>query len=132
MGFKFFSACPLSSFKIFESLQNSAIQIALGVHKHTPLSKLKILLGLASLSERASSLRIKYFLQIQAYGTKHAVYAHTFAWKSACPSAHSSWNKFQLEVPNWNQHSPYAYPFTESSPWEMSPPGCQVELITLP
>ena len=97
-GIPIFSAGPPSSFKILESLQNSAIQIALGVHKHTPLSKLKILSGLVSLSERASSLRIKCFPQILAYGAKHAVYAHTFAEKSACPNAHSSWNQFQLEV----------------------------------
>ena len=99
-GIQIFSACPPFSFKILESSQNSAIQMALGVHKHTPLSKLKILSGLGSLSKRACSLRIKYFSQIQAYGAKHAVYAHAFAGKSACPNAHSSWNQFQLEVPN--------------------------------
>ena len=92
------SARPPSSFKILESLQNSAIRIALGVHKHTPLSKLKILSGLAPVSERASSLRIKYFSQIQAFGAKHAVYAHAFAGKLSCPNARSSWNHFQLEV----------------------------------
>jgi len=42
-GIQFFSVCFLSFFKILESSQNPAIQIALGVHKYTPLSKLKIL-----------------------------------------------------------------------------------------
>ena len=37
-GIQFFSALPPSSLKIFESLQNSSIRIALGVHKRTPLS----------------------------------------------------------------------------------------------
>ena len=58
-GIQIFSAPLPSSFKILEFLQNSAIRIALGVHKHTALSKLKILSRLAFLSERASSLRIK-------------------------------------------------------------------------
>ena len=52
-------------------------------------------------------------------------------WESAGPNAHSSWYQFELEVPNWNQYSPYAYPFTESPLWEMSLPGCQVELISI-
>ena len=74
---------------------------------------------------------IKYFSQIQAYGTRYGLYAHTFAGKSACPNTHLKWNQFQLEVPNQNQYSLYAYPFTESTLWETSPPGCQVELITI-
>ena len=60
-GIQIFSARPPSSIKILEYLQNSAIRIALGFHKHTPLSKSKILSELVSLSERASSLRIRYF-----------------------------------------------------------------------
>ena len=100
------------------------------MHRHTPLSKLKILSGLVSLSERAV-LRIKYLLQIQAHGIKHALYTHVFAGKSSCPNAYSSWNQFQLEVQNSNQYSPYAYPFTESPPRDMSPSGCQVELISI-
>ena len=116
MGSNFSQLVPRPHLKSLNLYKNFAIRVALSVHKHTPLSKLKILPGLVSLSERASGLRIKYFLQIQAYGTKHALYAHTFAGKSACPNAHSSWNQFPLEVLNWNQYSPYSYPFTESLP----------------
>ena len=91
----FFHPHSPSSFKSLESLHNSVIRIALGVHKHTPLSKLKILSGLVSVSKRASGIRIKYISQIHAYGAKHVVYVHTFAGKSVCPNAHPSWNQFQ-------------------------------------
>ena len=60
-GIQFFLACPLSSIKILESLWNSVIQTGLDVHKHTPLSKFKILSRLVSLRETASDLQIKYF-----------------------------------------------------------------------
>ena len=120
-----------SALKTLKSLQNSAIRIFPGLHRHIPLFKLKQLSGLVSLSERASSQRKKYFSRLQAYGSKHVVYNDTFALKAAGTNGHSSWNQFQLEVPNWSQYSPYAYPFTDTPPWEMSPPICQAELIPI-
>jgi hypothetical protein len=115
-GIQFFSICSSSAFKTLESLQNSAIWIALALYRHTPLSKLKQLSGLVSLNERASSQMKKYFSRIQAYGSKHVVYNYTFALKAACTNGYSSWNQFQLDVPNWGQYSSYAYPFTDTPP----------------
>jgi hypothetical protein len=115
-GIQFFSICPSSAFKTLESLQNSVVQIALGLHKRTPLSKLKQLSGLISLSERASSQRKKYFSQIQTYGSKHVVYKRMFALKAASTNAHSSLNHCQLEVQNWGQYLRYAYPFIDTPP----------------
>jgi hypothetical protein len=103
----------------------------LGLHKHGSQFKLKQVSGLVSLSERESSKRNKYFLRVQAYGIKHNVYKHTYALKSACPNAYSSWNYFHLEVPNYCQYIPCVYPFTDTPPLEMSPPIRQAELIPI-
>ena len=77
-GIQFFANSSPQIFNMLESLQNSAIRIAMGFHKHSPIIKLRNLSGITSLEERALLQRRRYFTRIQAYGNQHYVYQKVF------------------------------------------------------
>ena len=128
-GIQFFANSLPQIFNMLESLQNSAICIAMGFHKHTPIIKMRNLSGIPSLEERALFQRRRYFTRIQAYGDQHYVYQKVFHNTPSMILVSSTWNLFLKEVPEWSSQWMDTFPFVDSPPWEMDHIECHMSML---
>ncbi|XP_065583652.1 uncharacterized protein LOC136042613 [Artemia franciscana] len=129
-GIQFLTNIPVTLFNTLETLQNSAIRIALGLHKHTAVVKLKELSGLTALKDRATMQRNCYFTKIQTYGKTHAVFPSTFGNPAKPQHLLSSFSQYLKDYPNWKNEQADSYPFPKSPPWEMVAPECHLQLVS--
>ena len=102
-GIQFLANVPVNLFKTPVTLQNSTIRVALGLHKHTAVDKLKEFSGLPALKNGATMQRNHFFTEIQYYGYKHAVFPATFVNLIKLQHQMSSWCQYLKDHPNWKK-----------------------------
>jgi len=117
-------------FNTLETLQNSAIRIALGLHKHTAVVKLKELSGLPALKDTATMQRNCYFTKIQTCGKTHVVFPSTFGNPVKPEHLLSSFSHYLKDYPNWKSEHADSYPFPKFPPWEMVARECHLQLVS--
>ena len=127
-GIQFLTNIPVTLFNTLETLQNSAIRIALGLHKHTAVVKLKELSGLPALKDRATMQRNCYFKKY-----KHMAKSMQFSLHFGNPAKPqhllSSFSQYLKDYPNWKNEQADSYPFPKSPLWEMVAPECHLQLV---